>query len=55
MYFGNYGLRKTWLVNCLESAVSEDASTGSMVNRPKDCFNLNGSALTIFSNQCQAN
>ena len=55
MYFGNNGLRKTWLVNCLESAVSEDASTGSMVNRPKHYFNLNGSTLTIFINQCQAN
>ena len=37
MYFRNYGLRKTWLDNCVESPVSEDPSTNNMINEPKHC------------------
>ena len=35
MYFGNYGLRKTWLDICVRRPVSEDPLTGNMVNWPK--------------------
>ena len=35
MHFRNYGLPKTWLDNCLKSAVPEDASTSNMVNELK--------------------
>ena len=37
MYFRNYGLRKTWLDNYVESPVSEDPSTNNMINGPKHC------------------
>ena len=37
MYFRNYGLRKTWLDQCLKSPVSEDPSKSKMVNAPKLC------------------
>ena len=35
MYFGNYGLRKTWLDKCLKSPASGDPSKSSMVKGPK--------------------
>ena len=35
MYFCNYGLRKTWLDNCLKNSVLDDRWTSNMVNRPK--------------------
>ena len=31
MYFGNYGLRNTWLNKCLKLFVSEDSSIGNIV------------------------
>ena len=37
MNFGNYGLRKTWLDNCLTSPISEDPSISNMKNGPKRC------------------
>ena len=49
MYFRNYGLRKTCLDIWLKSAVSDDPFIGNMVNVPKQCFNLNDSTVTIFS------
>ena len=55
MYFRNYGLRKTWLEKCLRSPVSEDPSTGNMVNELKHCFNLNISTLSIFTDHCEVN
>ena len=33
MYFRNYGLRNTWLDNCLKGPVSEDLSIDNMLNR----------------------
>ena len=48
MYFLTYGLRKTWLFKCLESPVSEDPSTSSMVNGPKPISKLNDSTFTVF-------
>ena len=35
MHFPNYGLQKTWCDKYLKSPVSEDPSTGNMVNGPK--------------------
>ena len=35
MYFLNYGLRKTWLDQCLKSPLSEDPSKSNMVNALK--------------------
>ena len=55
MYFRNYGLRKTWLDNCLKSTVSEDPSTTSMVNGPKHCWNSNDSTFTILIANSQHN
>ena len=48
MYFGNYGLPKTWLDKCVKSPVSEDPSKSNMVNAPKHCSDLNDSPFTIF-------
>ena len=48
MYFPNYGLRKTWLDNCLKSPVPYDLFTRTIVNRPKHCFNLNDSTFAIY-------
>ena len=45
---GNYGLRKTWLDNCLKSLVSNDPSTSNMVNGANHCWNLNDSSFTVF-------
>ena len=43
---------KTWSDKCLKSAVSEDLSTSSMVNVPKDCWNLHHSTVMIFIDPC---
>ena len=55
MYFRNYGLRNTWLINCLERLVSEDLSSDNMINGSKKCFNLNSIRFGIFINQCEGN
>ena len=47
MYFRNYGLRKTWLNNCLKSRVWEEHSTSNMINGLKLCENLNDITFTI--------
>ena len=52
MYFWTFGLRKTWLDQCLKSLVSEESSTSNMVNGPKHCWNLNERTFTTF---CQIN
>ena len=41
MYFRKYGRRKTWLNKCLKSPVSEDPSTGNLVNELNHFFHLN--------------
>ena len=53
--FRNYGLRKTWLHNCLKSPVSEDPLTSNMVNRPKHSWNLIVTTFTIFVDNCEGN
>ena len=35
MYFGNYGIQKTWLKKCLKSPFSEDPSTSNIVRGTK--------------------
>ena len=55
MYLPNYGLRKTWLHNCLKSPVLEDPLTRSMLNGPKHCCNLNESTFTILIDIFQSN
>ena len=53
VYVRKWGLRKTWLDNCLKSPFSEDPSTRNMVNGPESCSNLNESAFTIFFDLCE--
>ena len=48
MHFGNYGFQKTLLDKCLKSRISEDPSTINMVNRMKQCCNLNDTTFTRF-------
>ena len=55
MYFGNYGLPKTWLYQCLKSPVSEDPSETNMANAPKHCSHLKDSRFTIFINHWEVN
>ena len=53
MYFRSYGLRNTWLDECLKSPVSADRSTSNMVIGPKNCINLNERTFTIFIDQSE--
>ena len=55
MCFRNYGLRKPWLDKFLKSTVLEDSWKSNMVNRPKQCWNLNHSTFSIFIDQCESN
>ena len=48
MYFGNYGLPKTWLDQCPKSLVSEYPSKSNMANAPKHCSNLKDIPFTTF-------
>ena len=48
MYFGNYGLPKAWLYQCLKSPVSKYPSKSNMVKAPKHCSNLKDSSFTIL-------
>ena len=55
MYFGNYGIPKTWLDQCLKSPVSEYPSKSNMVNAPKHCLHIKDSPFTRFIDHCEAN
>ena len=55
MYFGNYGLRKTWLDICLKSLNSKDPLTGNMINRPRHCCEMKGSTVLLFSDHFEGN
>ena len=48
MYFGNYGLPKTWLDQCLKSRVSEYPSKSNMANALTHCSHLKDSPFTIL-------
>ena len=55
MHFWTYGLRKTWLLKCLKSPVSEDPSTRNMVSGTKYYSKLNDSTFTKFTDPCEDN
>ena len=55
MYFGNYGLPKTRLDQCVKSPVSEYPSKSKMVYAPKQCSNLNDIPFTIFLDHWEVN
>ena len=55
MYFGNYGMPKTWLDQCLKTHFSEYPTKSNMVNAPKHCSNLKGSTFTIFIDHWEVN
>ena len=55
MYFGNYGLPKTQLEQCLKSPFSEESSKSNMVNAPKHGSNLKDSPFTIFIDHWEVN
>ena len=55
MDFRNCSLQETWLEKSLKSPVSEDPSTGNMVNVPKHCSNLNDSTFSIFIDHFEGN
>ena len=48
MYFGKYGLPKTWLDQCLKSPVSEYPYKSNILNAPKHCSNFKNSPFTIL-------
>ena len=51
--FSKLATPKTWIDECLKSPVSEDASTSSMVNVPKHCWNRHHSTFIIFIGHCE--
>ena len=55
MYVWTYGLRKTWLDQCVKSPLSEDPSKSNMVNGPKHCSSLNDSTFPIYIDHCEGN
>ena len=55
MYFGNYGIPKTWLDQCLKSPVSEYPSKSNMVNAAKHCSHLKVSTFTTFIDHWEVN
>ena len=48
MYFGNYGLQKTWLDKYLKSPISEHRSRVNMLKGLKHFWNLHDSTFIIF-------
>ena len=55
MHFGNYGLQKPWLDQCLKGPVSEYPSKSNMVNAPIHCSNLKDSPFTILIDHWEIN
>ena len=55
MYFGNYGLPKIWLDQCLKSPVSEYLPKSNILNAPKYCSHLKDSAFTTFIDHWKVN
>ena len=55
MYFGNNGLPKTWLHQCLKSPFSQDPSKRNKVNAPNYCSNSKDSPFTIFIDHWEFN
>ena len=44
-----------WLDKCLKSPISENPSTGNMINGPKYCFNPIDSTFTVFIDLYESN
>ena len=55
MCFWTYRLRKTWLDKCQKNPVSQEPSSGNVVNRRKHSSKLNDSTFTIFIDTCADN
>ena len=55
MYFGYYGLPKTWLDQCLKSPVSEYPAKSNMAKAPKHCSHLKNSPFTTFIDNWEVN
>ena len=55
MYFGSYGLPKTWLDQRLKSPISEYPSKSNMANAPKHCSHLKDSPVTTFIDHWEVN
>ena len=55
MCFGNYGLPKTWLDQCLRVPVSEYPSKRNMANEPNHCSHLKNSTFTKFIDDWEDN
>ena len=49
MYYGNYGLPKPSLDQCLKSPVSDYLSKSNMANAPKHCSHLKDNPFTTFN------
>ena len=55
MYFGNYGVPKTWLDQCLKSPVSECPLKRNMGTDPKHCSHLKDNPFTTFIDHWDVN
>ena len=55
MYFGNYGIPRTRLDQCLKCHFSEDPSKSNMVNTNKHYSNLMDRTFTIFIDHWEVN
>ena len=55
MHFGNYGLPKTWLDQCLKSLLSEYLSRSNMANATKNCLHLEDSPFTTYIGHWEVN
>ena len=55
MYFGNYGLPKIWLDQCLKGPVSEYPLKRNMANAPNHCSHMKDSTFTTFIDQWEVN
>ena len=55
MYFGNYGLQKTWLHQSLKSPVSECPSKSNIANAPKHCSHFKDSLFSTFIDHWELN
>ena len=55
MYFGNYGLPKTWLDECLKCPILKYPSKSNILNAPKHCSHLKDSPFTTFIDHWEVN
>ena len=55
MYFGNYGVPKTWLDQWLKNPVSEYPSKSNMLNAPQHCSYLKDSPFNTCTDHWEVN